>query len=82
MTAEVEKLRNNLDSTTFAEHPKVRLFARNVKLILEDIPRDPGSPAYELGNKLGTAYRHWRRAKFNVHFRLFFRYRSGEKVIV
>jgi toxin YhaV len=82
LTAEVERLRESLDPKAFAEHPKARLLARTVKLILEDIPRDPGSAAYQLGNTLGPTHRHWRRAKFNQPFRLFFRYRDDHKVIV
>lgn len=31
---------------------------------------------------MGTAYRHWRRAKLGRRFRLFFRYDSKARVIV
>lgn len=81
-SAEVEELRGRLDDKAFAEHPKVRFLARVRKLILEDIPSDPASKAYELGNTLGENFRHWRRAKFNQRFRLFFRFRSDAKIIV
>ena len=53
LTAEVDGFRRSLDPKAFAEHPKARLLARVVKLILEDLPRDPASAAYELGNTLG-----------------------------
>ena len=82
LTAEVDRLQHELDVKAFTEHPKARLLARIRKLVLDDIPNDPGSPAYELGNTLGPSYRHWRRAKFNERFRLFFRFRTDAKVIV
>ena len=56
--------------------------ARIRKLILEDIPGDPASKAYEQGNTLGPHRLHWRRAKFNQRFRLFFRFQSQGRVIV
>ena len=47
-----------------------------------EIPRDPGAAEYNLGNTLGPAHRHWRRAKFLGRFRLFFRYNSKAAVII
>jgi Toxin with endonuclease activity, of toxin-antitoxin system len=51
-------------------------------LIMEAVPADPGRDEFRQGNTLGTAYRHWRRAKIGRRFRLFFRYDSRSKVIV
>ena len=82
LTAEVERLRPALSAEAFARHPKTKLLARIVRLILDEIPLDPGAAQYELGNTLGAARRHWKRAKFLERFRLFFRYRSREKIIV
>ena len=82
LTADVENLRRKLNDDAFEQHPKTRLLARIRKLILEDIPSDPTAKAYELGNTLGADHRHWRRAKFNQRFRLFFRFRSDSKIIV
>jgi toxin YhaV len=79
---DVATLQATLAEEDFEHHPKVRLLARIRKLILEDIPTDPTSKAYEQGNTLGTDRRHWRRAKFNQRFRLFFRFRSAGKLIV
>ncbi len=31
---------------------------------------------------LGSAHRHWRRAKFNQRFRIFFRFHPGSRVII
>src|SRR5262249_54437889 len=51
-------------------------------LILEEIPRDPNAAEFQLGNTMGTAHRHWRRAKFLGRFRLFYRFSSAEKAII
>lgn len=82
LIAEVEALARRLSTDDFAQHPKVRLLARVRKIILEDIPRDPASPANEQGNTLGPAHRHWRRAKFNQRFRIFFRFHTASRVII
>jgi len=50
--------------------------------IFETVPTDPARDDYRQGNTLGSAYRHWRRAKIGRRFRLFFRYDSKAKVIV
>ncbi len=60
----------------------VRLFRALSQLMLETVPSDPGREEYRLGNSLGSACRHWRRAKIGRRFRLFFRYDSKAKVIV
>lgn len=82
LTAEVEGLREKLDDEAFSRHPTVRLLARIRKLILDDIPGNPAAKSYDQGNTLGTDHRHWRRAKFNERFRLFFRFRSDVRIIV
>jgi toxin YhaV len=82
LTTEVERLGSTLATDEFRRHPKTKLLARIVRLILDEIPLDPGAAQYELGNTLGSAHRHWKRAKFLERFRLFFRYRSREKIIV
>ena len=51
--------------------------------MFETIPTDPALAAYRQGNTLGPDMRHWFRAKFGrQRFRLFFRFRSEEKIIV
>jgi toxin YhaV len=67
---------------SYREHPKTKLLKRTLDLILVEIPRDPNGAQFQLGNTLGPAYRHWRRAKFFGRFRLFFRFSSNHKVIV
>jgi toxin YhaV len=51
-------------------------------VILVEVPRDPNALEFQLGNTLGPAYRHWRRATFLGRFRLFFRFSSAHKAIV
>lgn len=63
-------------------HPATKFLARLTTLILDEIPCDPNAPAYGLGNTLGPAHRHWRRAKFLGRFRLFFRFDSASRVII
>jgi toxin YhaV len=83
-----EKLSNSVQELkqkhpkTFAGHPKTKLLKRILDLILDEIPRDPNAAEFQLGNTLGPAYRHWRRAKFLGRFRLFFRFSSTHKAIV
>ena len=67
---------------TYRSHPKTKLLKRIMDLILVEIPRDPNAAEFQLGNTLGPAYRHWRRAKFLGRFRLFFRFSSTHKAIV
>src|SRR6056297_3086888 len=52
------------------------------KLVSENIPADPGDPAFRQGDTLGEHRKHWFRAKFFQQYRLFFRFDSNAKVIV
>ncbi len=65
-----------------AGHPKTKLLKRISELVCNEIPRDPNAAEYLLGNTLGPAHRHWRRAKFLGRFRLFFRFSTIHKTIV
>jgi toxin YhaV len=62
-------------------HRTVKLLARIVQLIADEIPTDPASDRYNLGTTLGTANRFWKRAKFG-RYRLFFRYDRTRKLII
>jgi toxin YhaV len=66
----------------FRSNANVKLFAALAKPMLKVIPADPSRPEYRQGNTLGTAYRHWFRARFFGRFRLFFRYDSRSRIIV
>ena len=70
------------DPTNFEHNANVKLFRALSRLILETVPSDPARDEYRQGNTLGTAHRHWRRAKVGRRFRLFFRYDSRAKIIV
>jgi len=81
LVAEVIRLKRETPET-WASHPKAKLLQRIRTLIEEEIPRDPDAADYRLGNTLGKARRHWRRAKFLGRFRLFFRFDSKSRIIV
>lgn len=66
----------------FTGNANVKLFQALSHLMLNVIPDDPGRDEYRQGNTLGTAHRHWRRAKIGRRFRLFFRYDSRTRVII
>ena len=70
------------DPLKYELHPKAKLFIRVTNLILDEIPLDPNSTTYALGNTLGAAHRHWRRAKFLQRFRLFYRFESASHTII
>jgi hypothetical protein len=67
---------------SYEGRPKTKLLRRTLELILDEILRDPNAVEYRLGNTLGPAYRHWRRAKFLGRFRLFYRFSTAHKAIV
>jgi len=81
LTAEVERL-SKKHPETYISYPKTKLLARITALILDEIPIDPTSPQFLLGNTLNPQHRHWRRAKFLQRFRLFFRFDSQQKIII
>jgi toxin YhaV len=83
----VEKLRAACacaenDSKGFESNANVKFFRALVQLMQDVVPSDPARDEYRQGNTLGTAHRHWRRAKLGRRYRLFFRYDSKAKVIV
>jgi toxin YhaV len=70
------------DPQGFESNANVKLFRALSHLITDGVPSDPARDEFRQGNTLGTAYRHWRRAKIGRRFRLFFRYDSKSRVIV
>ena len=70
------------DPTGFGSNANVKLFRALSQLIVDVVRGDPARDEYRQGNTLGTAHRHWRRAKIGRRFRLFFRYDSKAKIIV
>lgn len=60
-----------------------RILASLRQLIFVDIPADPTRSIYRQGDTLGRDRKHWFRAKFgNGRYRLFFRYRASDKVLL
>ena len=70
------------DPDGFESNANVKLFNALSHLILETVPGDPNREEYRQGNTMGSAFRHWRRAKIGRRFRLFFRFDSASKIIV
>lgn len=82
LTAAVERARR-ADPEGWRGKADARLLAAIRALVLDRIPRDPLAPEFRQGNTLGSAHRHWFRAKFGgLRFRLFFRADSRARVIV
>lgn len=70
------------DPLGYESNANVRLFGMLSKLIFDAIPSDPNREEYRQGNTMGTAFRHWRRAKIGRRFRLFFRFDSKTRIII
>lgn len=70
------------DPKTWQKKNCSKRLAAIFKLVNENIPEDPGAPAFRQGDTLGEHRKHWFRAKFFQQYRLFFRFDSTRKVIV
>lgn len=70
------------DPQGFNANANIRLFAALSKLIFEIVPGNQDREEYRQGNRMGTAFRHWRRAKMGRRFRLFFRFDSKSQIII
>ncbi len=81
LLSSVELLRKNDPQNYRKKNPTKRL-AAIAKLAFEVIPQDPTRSEYRQGTALGNEYKHWFRAKFFQHYRLFFRYHQESKIIV
>lgn len=81
LTTDVEALRGT-DPDGYRTHPKAKLLKRISDVVFTEVPRDPASDVYLLGNTLGGSHRRWRRAKFLQRFRLFFRFDTATRVII
>lgn len=76
---EARKMR---DPKTWQKKNCTKRLAAVFKLVKENIPSNPGAPAFRQGDTLGEQRKHWFRAKFFQQYRLFFRFDSSAKVIV
>lgn len=70
------------DPEGFESNANVKLFNALAELIFEAVPTDPNRDEYRQGNTMGSAFRHWRRAKIGRRFRLFFRFDSKTRIII
>lgn len=66
----------------FESNANVKLFNALSTLMLDTVPGNPNDDNFRLGNTMGPAFRHWRRAKVGRRFRLFFRFDSKAKIII
>ncbi len=80
LLAQVERLCNK-DPDNYQSKNATKRLAAVAKLAFEVIPQDPASK-YRQGTTLGNENKHWFRAKFFQHYRLFFRYHLKNKIIV
>lgn len=81
LIAEVHNL-NIQDQRGYKSHPKARFLAAVLKLTKDSIPNNPGDPIFRQGITLEKQNKHWLRAKFFKHYRLFFRYSTQHKIII
>lgn len=81
LTRQVDELRRK-DAAGYLRKNATKRLAAIAKLAFEVIPEDPSRPEYRQGSTLGSAHKHWFRAKFFQQYRLFFRYHAQSKVIV
>jgi toxin YhaV len=81
LAARVAALRRK-DPKGYTGKNDTKRLAGIAKLAFEVIPQDPGRADYRQGEALGPEYRHWFRAKFFQQYRLFFRYRQADRIIV
>jgi toxin YhaV len=77
----VEKARAK-DPVGYKRKNAAKRLAAVARLAFDIIPENPELDDYRQGNTLGDDMRHWLRAKFFQQYRLFFRYRSAEKIIL
>jgi toxin YhaV len=78
---EVEQAKRK-DPIGYRQKNAAKRLAAIARLAFEVIPQDPERDEYRQGDTLGPDRKHWLRAKFFQQYRLFFRYRKAEKVIL
>lgn len=78
---EVERARRK-DPAGYLKKNAAKRLAAIAKLAFEIIPQDPERDEYRQGDTLGPDRKHWLRAKFFQQYRLFFRYRRAERIIL
>lgn len=81
LITEVDKLKTKDPANYQRKNATKRLVAIS-RLAFDVIPQDPEREEYRQGDTIGADKKHWMRAKFFQQYRLFFRYRKTEKLIV
>ncbi len=81
LRADFERVRAQ-DPVGYRTSSAAKVFRAVRRLVISDVPGDPGAVRFRQGGTLGNEYRHWRRAKFFGRFRLFFRYHTEARIIV
>jgi toxin YhaV len=81
LAQQVEALKQK-DPAGYVKKNASKRLAAITKLAFDVLPQDPARPEYRQGGTLGDDHKHWFRAKFFQHYRLFFRYHAPSKVIV
>ncbi len=81
LATEVSKLQAK-DPVGFVNKNATKRLAAIAHLAFDAIPQDPMRPEYRQGMTLGSAHKHWFRAKFFQQYRLFFRYHLPSKTLV
>jgi toxin YhaV len=82
LIAAAERARQS-DPAGWQGNANVKPLAMLRDLMFDRVPRDPLAAVFRQGNTLGSAHRHWFRAKFGANrFRLFFRADSTSRIVV
>src|ERR1041384_7223852 len=81
LRADLERVRAR-DPVGYRSSSAAKVLAAVWRLVMSDVPADPGADRFRQGSTLGHEHRHWRRAKFLGRFRLFFRYHTQAPNIV
>lgn len=70
------------DPANYRSKNCTKRLAAITRLVTSDIPVDPAAAQFRQGGTLGSARKHWFRAKFFQQYRLFFRFDSASRIIV
>ncbi|MGH6946138.1 MAG: type II toxin-antitoxin system YhaV family toxin [Kiloniellales bacterium] len=81
LIGDVEQARSK-DPAGYKRKNAAKRLAAIARLAFQMVPQDPERSDYRQGDTLGVDRKHWMRAKLFQQYRLFFRFRKAEKIIV
>ncbi len=81
LVLKVRKLKEKYPET-YQQKNSTKMLEAIENLAFDIIPQDPTRSSYRQGLTLGAENKYWFRAKFYQQYRLFFRYRLEDKIIV